>query len=120
MRKVDLNKLLPRNDGVHTSGLQYLRESVTLHNAVLDPIHLQVHGDVEVLPQVVEPPLGLWQTLPFDPFALRYAGVWHCGLYDAHGVVLQVVVDDHGPDAVVLLRGVLDVFLEVAMEAQYL
>lgn len=100
--------------------VQYLCEGITLHDAVRDAIHLQVHANVEVLPQVVEPPLGLRQALAFDSLSLRNARVWHRRLHDAHGVVLQVVVDDHRPDAVVLLWGVEDVFLEVAMEAQHL
>lgn len=100
--------------------MQHLCESVTLHDAVLDPVHLQVHGDVEVLPQVGGATVTLGETLALDPFSLWYPGIRHRGLHNAHGVVLQVVVDDHWPNAVVLLRGVEDVLLEVAMEAQHL
>lgn len=97
-----------------------LCESVTLHDAVLDPVHLQVHGDVEVPPRVKEPTLGLWQTLAFDPRALRKPRVLHPGLNDAHGVILKVVVHDHRSDAVVLLRREQDALLEVRIEAEHL
>lgn len=100
--------------------MQYLCESITLHDAVLDPVHLQVHGEVEVFPQVKDPSISLWQTLAFDAFSLRYPRILHCRLHDAHGVVLEVVVNDHGSDAVVLLGGVEDVLLEVPVETQHL
>lgn len=79
-----------------------LSESVALHDTVLDPVHHQVHGNVEVLPHVKEAALRLWQTLPFDPHPLRKSRVLHLGFNDGHGVVFKVVVHNHRSDAVVL------------------
>lgn len=78
-----------------------LSESVALHDAVLDPVHHQVHGNVEVLPRVKELALRLWQALAFDPHSLRKSRVLHPGFNDAHGVVFKVVVDNHRTNAVV-------------------
>lgn len=97
-----------------------LSESVTVYNAVLDPIHHQVHGNVEVPPRVQEPALSLWQALPFDPHPLRKSRVLHFGLYDGHGVVFKVVVDNHWPDAVVFFGREQDTLLEVRIEAEHL
>lgn len=77
-----------------------LSESVTLYDAVFDPVHHQVHGNVEVIPHVKEPALSLWQTLAFDPHPLRKSRVLHLGFNDAHGVVFKVVVHNHRSDAV--------------------
>lgn len=62
----------------------------------------------------------LGQSLPLDELALGDAGVLHRGLNHAHAVVLQVVVEDHRPHAIVLVGGVLHGLLEVAIEAKHL
>lgn len=95
----------------------YLGKSVTLRDVVLDPVHLQVHAQVEVFPLVMISSFILGQTLAFEPFPLRYPRILHPGLNDAHAVILEVVVNDHGAHAVVFLRGVQDVFLKVCIEA---
>lgn len=98
----------------------YLCKRITLCDVVLDPVHLQVHADVQVFPPVALAAFILGQSLPFEPFSLRYPGVLHQGLEDAHAVVLQVVVDDHGAHAAHVLRGKPDLLLKVRVEAQHL
>lgn len=98
----------------------YLRKRVALRDVVLDPVHLQVHADIEVFPLVMLSTLILGQPLAFDPFPLRYARVLHSGLNDAHAVILQVVVNDHGAHAALLFRGKQDRFLKVCVVAQHL
>lgn len=98
----------------------YLCESIALYDVVLDPVHLQVHAKVEVFPQVMLSTFILWQLLAFDPLPLWYPRILHYGLNDAHAVILKVVVNNHRPYAVLLFRGVLDIFLKVGIVAQHL
>lgn len=98
----------------------YLCKRVTLRDVVPDPIHLQVHANVEVFPLVMLSTFIFGQPLAFDPFPLRYARILHSGLNDAHAVVLQVVVNDHGTHTVLLFRGKQDVFLKVRVVTQHL
>lgn len=102
------------------SYVQYLCESITLYDSVLDPIRVQVHAEVEVFPMVILSIFILWQTLPSEPIPLYYPGILHPGLDDAHAVVLKVVINHHSAHSVLLYRGVQNTFLEVCIVAQHL
>lgn len=104
----------------HSHRWVYLCKSVTLCDVVLDPVHLQFHAKVEVFPLVMLATFILGQTLAFDPFPLWYPRILHHGLNDAHAVILKVVVNDHGAHAVLLFRGIQDIFLKVSIKAQHL
>lgn len=89
-------------------------------DVVLDPIHLQVHANVEVFPLVVVSKFILGQTLTFDTFPLWYPRILHYGLNDAHSVIFKVVVNYHRAHAVILLRRKKNAFFKVCIEAQHL
>lgn len=98
----------------------YLCELVTVSDAVLDPVHLNVHVDVQVFPEVSLSVFVFGKTVALDPLPLRYPRVLHGGLVHLHGVVQQVVVNDHRPHAVHLLSRILAVLLEVRKKTQHL
>lgn len=97
--------------------LCHLCKCVALRDVVLEAVHLQVHAEVEVFPDVEVAALVLGQAVAFEPRPLWYPRVLHSGLDDAHAVVLQVVVDDDGTYAVHLRRAAFDVLLQVPVVA---
>ena len=101
-------------------GLAYLCEGITVCDAIACTVHTQVHALVQVLPVVGVTPVILGQTMALDQLSLGYPRILHRRLRDEHAVVLQVVVDDHRTNAVLLIRRVQHFLLKVSIETQHL
>ena len=83
-------------------------------------VECDVNVQVEVLPVPVIALVILGQTLALYQFALWHAAVLHVRFDDGYAVVLQVVVDDDGADAKVLVRRLVNGLFEVGVKFQHL
>jgi hypothetical protein len=82
-------------------------------------VNIEVHANVEVLPDVV---LGwvrwVWQLVSLHEDTLWNSGVLNSWLNDVDGVIIKVVVDGALSKSVVLIGVFNDWFLEVSIEAK--
>lgn len=97
----------------------YLCKVITLCDVVCEAIHLQIHTNVEVFPQVILSMVILWYFLPFEPLSVFEPGVFLFGLHNGHSVVLQVIIDDHWTHTV-FFRGIQEFLFKECLEAQHL
>lgn len=99
-------------------GSLYLREPVTVDDAVRPAIHGDVYAPIQILPVVMVPMVILGHTVASDKFALRKTRVGHNGLYDEYAVIFQIVIDCHLADPVMLFCRERNIFLEIGIKLQ--
>lgn len=100
--------------GEETSG-----EFIAVDDSEDSCVHIKVHANVQVLPNVV---LGwvlwVWQLVSFHEDSLWDSGVLNSWLDDVDGVVIKIVVDNTLSQSVVLIGIFNDWFLEVSRKGE--
>lgn len=112
----------PGSGSVSVSALPstHLGEGVAVDQAVGPAVDGEVDAQVQILPVVIIPVHVLGHPVASHEFALDQTRVLHLGLDDAHAVILQVVVDAHLADPVMLLCRDSNFLHEVGIELQNL
>lgn len=100
--------------------MTHLGEAVAVDQAVGPAVDGEVDAQVQILPVVIIPLLILGHPVAFHEFALEQTRVLHLRLDDTHAVILQVIIDAHLADPVMLLCRDGNLLLEVGIELQNL
>ena len=102
--------------GVESSG-----EVITVNDSENSSVHIEVHSDVKVLPDVV---IGWifwsWELVSLHEDSLGDSGVLNSWLDDVDGVVIKIVVDGALSESIVLIGILNNWLLEITREAKYL
>jgi len=102
--------------GVESSG-----EIIAVDNSENSSVHIEVHSNVKVLPDVV---LGWilwsWELVSLHEDSLWNSGVLNSWLDDVDGIVIKIVVDSAFSDSVVLIGIFNNWLLEITGETKYL
>ena len=102
--------------GVESSG-----EIIAVDDSENSSVHIEVHSNVKVLPDVV---LGWilwsWELVSLHEDSLWNSGVLNSWLDDVDGIVIKIVVDSAFSDSVVLIGIFNNWLLEITGETKYL
>jgi len=102
-------------------GVESSSEIIAVDDSENSSVHIEVHSNVKVLPDVV---LGWifwsWELVSLQEDSLRNSGVFNSWLDNVDGIIIKIVVNGAFSESVVLISIFNNWLLEITSEAKYL